>query len=157
MGLAWEGSRLGLGRSLEIRLDDVSFADAAGKRILSVPRAEVTVSLHEAVFGRVVLRTMEIDEAHIDLVRAADGSMLSEPAAPDTATAPAGTSPEVPTDAKPLLALLSELAQPAANDTSTTRTGPFSQLRLLQIHDAALVVVDRQSASTGRRRTPRSS
>ncbi len=148
VGLAWEGFRLGLGRSLEIRLDDVSFADAAGKAILNVPRVEITLSLHEAVFGRLVLRTMEIDGPHITLVRAADGSILSEPAKSGTATPPAETLPETPTDARSLLALLSELAQPAATDNSATRTGPFSQLRLLQIHDAALIVLDRKLGTT---------
>ena len=168
VGLAWEGFRLGLGRSLEIRLDDVSFADAAGKAILNVPRVEITLSLHEAVFGRVVLRTMEMDGAHITLVRAADGSILSEPTNPGAATAPAempsgvpigtppgtplatplGPPPGAPTDARSLLALLSEFAQPAATDNSATRTGTFSQLRLLQIHDAALVVLDRKLGTT---------
>ena len=172
VGLAWEGFRLGLGRSLDIRLTAVTFADAAGKQILSVPQAEITLSLHEAVFGRVVLRTLEIDQPRINLVRAADGSMLSEPVAPelpvpeptapDVGTSAANTSDSnapgantvgsaapVPTsDARSLLALFTELAKPAANDSSTTRTGTFSQLRLLQIHDAAIVVVDRQFGTT---------
>jgi hypothetical protein len=166
--LVWEGFRLGLDRPLDIRLDAVALADATGRQILTVPRAKVSLSLHGLLFGRTTLRALEIDQARINLVRAEDGTLavasgIVGPNAPGPATtepAPAesGTSgPNAPeptagsapiTDAKRLLALLTELARPPVNDRSATRIGPFSQLIRLRINDAALVVVDRQLGTT---------
>jgi hypothetical protein len=176
--LVWEGFRLGLERPLEIRLNAFAFADAAGRQILTVPRAEVSLSLHGLLFGRTTLRALEIDQARISLVRAEDGTIAiaSGMAAPGTAasgmpasgtggpattepvttesgtSAPGASEPTVGTtataDVKPLLALLTELAKPPVNDRSATRIGPFSQLLRLRIHDAALVVVDRQLGTT---------
>ncbi len=81
--LAWEGFRLGLNRSLDVRLTAVTFtlpptAAAAGKRIVMVPRAEISLSLHALLFGRITLRELEFDQAHINLVRTRDGSIVVE-------------------------------------------------------------------------------
>lgn len=81
--LAWEGFRLGLNRSLDVRLTAVTFtlpatADAAGKRILTVPRAEISLSLHALLFGRITVRELEIDQARINLIRTRDGSIVVE-------------------------------------------------------------------------------
>jgi hypothetical protein len=196
--LVWEGFRLGLERPLDIRLNAFAFADAAGRQILTVPRAEVSLSLHGLLFGRTTLRALEIDQARISLVRAEDGTIaiasgMAAPGVPASGTAASGTAasgtaatgtaasgmpasstrrpattepvttgsrtsapgalePTVGTtataDAKPLLALLTELAKPPVDDRSATRVGPFSQLLRLRIHDAALVVVDRQLGTT---------
>ncbi len=186
--LVWEGFRLGLERPLDIRLNAFAFADAAGRQILTVPRAEASLSLHGLLFGRTTLRALEIDQARISLVRAEDGTIaiasgMAAPGIPASGTAASGTAasgmpasgaggpattepvttesrtsapgalePTVGTtataDAKPLLALLTELAKPPVDDRSATRVGPFSQLLRLRIHDAALVVVDRQLGTT---------
>jgi hypothetical protein len=186
--LAWEGFRLGVGRSMDIRLTAFTFADATGRPILTVPRAEVSLSFHGLLLGRTTLRALEIDQAHVTLVRAADGSILStplstppsapgssepgadvltaaqpgagapsaaqpgagEPGAGEPGTGEVGTTAATAADAARLLALLNDLAQPPANDQSATRIGPFSQLLRLSIHDASLVVVDRQLGATWR-------
>jgi len=183
--LAWEGFRLGVGHSLDIRLTEFTFADPTGRRILTVPRAEISLSFHGLLLGRTTLRTLEIDQARISLVRAEDGSILStpgtsgtgvgeagvgeagvgqagvgepsaaqpgagEPGAGEPGAGEVGTSTATAADVARLLALLRDLAQPPANDQSATRIGPFSQLLRLSIHDASVVVVDRQLGATWR-------
>jgi hypothetical protein len=156
--LAWEGFRLGLDRPLDVRLNRVTFDDAAGRRILTVPRAELLLSLNGLLFGRTTLRALELDQARISLVRAADGSIGlgpvvsepggGEPGGGEPGAGEPGAGAAAAADAKLLLALLTELAKPPASDRSTTNIGPFSQLRRLRIHDAALEVVDRQLGTT---------
>jgi hypothetical protein len=173
--LAWEGFRLGVGRSLDLRLTEFTFAGPTGRRILTVPRAEISLSFHGLLLGRTTLRTLEIDQARISLVRAADGSILStpgpsssiagdsntgqpsaaqpgagEPGAGEPGAGEVATTTATAADVARLLALLRDLAQPPANDQSATRIGPFSQLLRLNIHDASLVVADRQLGATWR-------
>jgi hypothetical protein len=178
--LAWEGFRLGVGHSLDIRLTEFSFADPTGRRILIVPRAEISLSFHGLLLGRTTLRSLEVDQPRISLVRAVDGSILSasgksdssagdsnagdsntgqpsaaqpgagEPGAGEPGAGEVATSTATAADVARLLALLRDLAQPPANDQSATRIGPFSQLLRLSIHDASLVVVDRQLGATWR-------
>lgn len=137
VALAWEGFRLGVDRPLDIRLSGVAFTDPAGRPILTVPTAEISLSLHNLLLGRIAPRALEIDGAHVSLVRTANGSLAGE----------AGTA-EAATNAGPLLALLTELARPPATDRSSPRASRFSQLRRVRIHDAALVVVDHQLGVT---------
>ncbi len=153
--LAWEGFRLGVDRPLDIRLTAFTFTDAAGGQILTVPRAEISLSLYDLLFGRITLRALEIDEARISLVRAADGSLLSatgasEPGGGEPGAGEAGAGPATAADTGKLLALLTELAKPPTNDQSTAGIAEFSQVRRLRIHDASLVVVDRQLGATWR-------
>jgi hypothetical protein len=173
--LAWEGFRLGVGRSLDIRLTEFTFAGPTGRRILTVPRAEISLSFHGLLLGRTTLRTLEIDQARINLVRAEDGSIRStpgtsgtgaadsntgepsaaqpgagEPGAGEPGAGEVATSTATAADVARLLALLRDLAQPPANDQSATRIGPFSQLLRLNIHDASLVMEDRQLGATWR-------
>ena len=183
--LAWEGFRLGVGRSLDIRLTEFTVVDPTGRRILTVPRAEISLSFHGLLLGRTTLRSLEIDQARINLVRAEDGSIRSTPGTPGPGTSDSsagdssareagigqpsaaqpgagepgagepgagqvGASTATAADVASLLALLRDLAQPPANDQSATRIGPFSQLLRLSIHDASLVVADRQLGATWR-------
>lgn len=138
--LAWEGFRLGVDRPLDIQLRDVVFADTDGTQLLTVPRAEVSLSLHLLLLGRIVPRALEIDQPHITLIRAADGAITvaSGPAAADVA----------PANASPLLAIVTELARPPVTDRSSTRTGPLSQLMRLRIHDASVQLADQQFGMT---------
>jgi len=139
-GLAWEGFRLGVDRPLDIQLRDVTFADTDGTQLLTVPRAEVSLSLHLLLVGRIVLRALEIDQPRVTLIRAADGSI--------TAAAGPATTDIAPANATPLLAIMTELARPPATDRSATRTGPLSQLMHLRIHDASVQVGDQQFGMT---------
>lgn len=138
--LAWEGFRLGVDRPLDIQLRDVSFADTDGTQLLTVPRAEVSLSLHLLLLGRIVPRALEIDQPRIALIRAADGSIT-------VASGPA-TADVAPANATPLLAIMTELARPPATDRSLPRASPLSQLMRLRIHDAAVQVVDQQFGMT---------
>jgi hypothetical protein len=188
--LVWEGFRLGVDRSLDVRLTAVtltqdtgaqdagpqstvtqgagtqSIGDAAGRQIVTVPRAEISLSLHALLFGRITLRALEIDQGRINLIRTKEGSIVIKAGAPPpnvpapnvlapNAPAPDALTPDILTqgagaaeETKPLLALLTELARPPATDRNATRIGPYSQLRRLRIHDATLVVEDRQLGTT---------
>lgn len=136
--LAWEGFRLGVDRPLDIQLRDVGFADADGRPLLTVPRAEVSLSLHGLLLGRIVPRALEIDRPHITLTRTTDGSISAASTAADATGA----------NATPLLAILTELARPPATDRSEARSGLLSQLIHLRIHDATVQLIDQQFGVT---------
>ena len=73
--LAWEGFTKGVDRPLDLRLTDVTVTDQSGRRRINIPRAEVSISLYELLFGRVVPRAVELDEPQLTLVRAKDGAI----------------------------------------------------------------------------------
>lgn len=143
VSLAWEGFSRGVERPLDLRVTNVVIADQAGVRRMSVPRADVTVSLYELLRGRIALRTVEVDGARLTVVRAADGALnidLGDQTEPDTAPSP---------DATPMADLLSELAQPARTDRDRTNT-LIGQLREVRVRDARVTVVDRDLGLTWR-------
>ncbi len=84
--LVWEGFRLGLERPLDIRLDAFAIADATGRQILTVPSAEISLSLYGLLFGRTTLRALEIDQARISLVRTEDGAITVASGVPEPNT-----------------------------------------------------------------------
>lgn len=135
--LAWEGFRLGVDRPLDIRLRGVSFAGPNGRQVFVVPAAEVSLSLHSLLLGRIMPRALEIDQPRVSLARAANGSLVGEPGAAEAATDPG-----------PLLALLTELARPPTTEQGAPRASPLSELRRVRIHDAALEVRDHQLGVT---------
>jgi AsmA-like C-terminal region/Protein of unknown function len=151
VALTWEGFRLGVDRPLGLHLTNVTVADPAGKQRLDVPSAEVSLSLRALLRGRIQPRAVEMDGSRLTLLRAADGTLsldlgsLTE--ASDAAAAPAG--PATDTQA-PIGALLAELAQPASGDLDRSRNTLSSQLRLLRIRHARVVVIDRQLGVTWR-------
>jgi len=176
--LAWEGFRLGVDRPVDIRLTAVTLTRALGTPtagisgaetpIFAIPNAEISVSLHALLFGRITPRALELDQPRISLVRTTEGAIVVEPSTPapdagEPAGAPPGQTPsgstpsgiaepsrgpDVAAAAGPLIALLTELANPPANDNSPTRIGPFSQLRRLRIRGGSVVVADRQLGVT---------
>ena len=64
--LAWEGFRMGVDRPLDLRLTDVTVIDQAGGRRMNIPRAEVSLSIYELLFGRVVPRAVDVGCAAAD-------------------------------------------------------------------------------------------
>ena len=142
VALAWEGFRLGVDRPFDFRLTEVTITDEAGRRRVDIPRAEVSLSLHELLLGRVMPRAVELDEPRLSLVRAADGTLslglgsLAEAAGPETAT--------------PVTGLLAELARPPASDRGVPRQALFSQLRRVRVRDAQVAIVDRRVGLTMR-------
>jgi len=140
VALAWEGFRLGVDRPFDFRLTEVTVTDRAGQRRVDIPRAEVSLSLHELLLGRLMPRAVELDEPRLTLVRAADGTLslglgsLAEAAGPDAAA--------------PVTGLLAELARPPASDRGAPREALFSQLRRVRIRDAQVAIVDRRIGLT---------
>ncbi len=143
VALAWEGFSRGVERPLDLRVTNVVITDPAGTRRMSIPRADVSLSLYELLLGRVALRTVEVDGARLTVVRAADGALnidLGDQTEPDTTPSP---------NATPMADLLSELAQPARTDRDRTNT-LIGQLREVRVRDARVTVVDRNLGVTWR-------
>ena len=103
------GSREGVDRPLDLRLTDVTVTDQSGGRRLNIPRAEVSLSFYELLFGRVVPRAVELDEPQLTLVRANDGRL-------NLGLGNLADSGEPVRGGTPLADLLAELARPAGSD-----------------------------------------
>ena len=105
VALAWEGFHGGLGAPLDLRLADVAVRNAAGRRLMAVPRAAVTLSLPALLRLRLVPRTVAIDRPRILLRRTARGTIgldvgTAPPGAPEAGAAPAAApSPAAPPSA----------------------------------------------------------
>ena len=145
--LAWEGFTGGVDRPLDIRVHDLVATDAAGKRIASIPRAEVSLVPHLLLLGRIVPRAIEVDSARLRVTRAADGSVtLDLGSLPEPAGQPAGAAPAMASGVP--AGLLRELARPAAGDQPGARSSTWSQLRNVRIRDATIDVTDAQLGAT---------
>ncbi len=146
--LAWEGFSKGVDRPLDLRLTGITAIDQTGMRRVSIPRAEVSLSIYELLFGRIVPRAVILDEPQLTLLRAADGTLSLDLGSPTEA----GNNAE-PVSAKgsaPIADLLAQLARPPASDRARSPNTLFGQLRSVRIHDARLAVVDRQLGVTWR-------
>src|SRR3954471_23277367 len=75
VALTWEGFRLGVDRPLDLRLTNVTVTDQSGARRMTIPRAEVSLSLHELLLGRLEPRAVELDAPQLTVVRSADGTL----------------------------------------------------------------------------------
>lgn len=152
VALTWEGFRQGVDRPLDLRLTNVTVTDQTGVRRMDIPRAEVSLSLHELLLGRVQPRAVELDAPRLTLLRSADGTLSLDLGSLAEVTDSGIASPAEPVSGTPtpIAALLAELAQPAASDRDRGRNTLSSQLRLLRIRDARVVVVDRQLGVTWR-------
>jgi AsmA-like C-terminal region/Protein of unknown function len=146
VALAWEGFRLGVDRPLDLRVTNLTVTDQSGNRRMAIPRAEVSLSLYELLFGRVAPRAVEVDGAQLTLLRAADGTLsldlgsLTEATdSGEPTTTESGTA-----EPTPITGLLAELARPPTNDRGRSDKSLFSQLLVLRIHDARALLVDRQ-------------
>ena len=152
VALTWEGFRLGVDRPLDLRATNVTVTDQTGRQRLDIPRAEISLSLRALLRGRIEPRAVEMDGPRLTVLRAADGALSLDLGSLTEASDSGIPSPAEPTSATqaPINALLAELAQPAANDRDGNRNTLLSQLRLLRIRDARVVVVDRQLGITWR-------
>jgi hypothetical protein len=152
--LAWEGFSEGVDRPLDLRMRDIAVTDGSGTRLLSIPSAEVSLSLAGLLFGRIEPRGIEIDHARIRVYRSATGEVsldvgsLSQGGEADTAPSPTPAD-EAPSGIGLSAALLGEFARPAGSDLGAEHSR-FRQLRRVRIVDAAMVVVDRQLQATWR-------
>ena len=146
--LAWEGFRMGADRPLELLLTNVRVVDPAGVRRMNIPQAEVSLSIYQLLFGRVVPRAVTLDSPQITLIRAADGT-LSLDLGSLTETADSG-EPASEAQATPVADLLAELAQPPGNDRARGSDALLGQLRLVRVHDGRAALIDRQLGVTWR-------
>lgn len=145
VALAWEGFRRGVDRPLELRVTDVTVIDSNGGRRMTVPSAEVSLSLRDLLRGRVALRAVTVDRPRLNVIRAEDGTLsldigsLAEATDTEQSAQPAG--------ATPIADVLAELARPIGEE----RAGEgslFGLLRSVRVHDARVDVVDRQLGAT---------
>jgi hypothetical protein len=158
--LVWEGWRRGVDQPLDIRVRDTTAVAPDGTVIAENPAARIDLSPGWLLLGRVVPRVIEMDGARLRVLRAADGQVsldlgtladVSEDAPEHPPSNPAAPRPASPFDI-----FLTDLARPPQSDTSRLaglRLGaatfaqglvPISQLRRVRIHDARVVVIDRQ-------------
>jgi hypothetical protein len=141
--LAWEGFRRGVDRPLDLRLTDVAVVDQAGSRLIDIPRAEVSLSLHELLLGRPVPRSVTLDGLQLILQRSTEGAL-----ALDLGNL-AGTSESRPAGpGTPMTDVLGELARPVGSDQGQGAAALLGQLRAVRVYDARLTVVDRQLGIT---------
>ncbi|HEY8289638.1 MAG TPA: hypothetical protein VIG49_10230, partial [Acetobacteraceae bacterium] len=73
--LAWEGFRLGVDRPLDLRLTGIVLTDAGGQTVMTLPHGALSLSLRSLLVGRIVPRSVELDDARLILLRAEDGSI----------------------------------------------------------------------------------
>jgi hypothetical protein len=147
--LAWEGFSKGVDRPLDLRLQAVNVTDASGARLISVPNAEVSLSILGLLFGRIEPRGIEIDNASVKVFRSATGDISLDlgTLAEATDTPDQAAVPDTPGIGLP--ALVSEFGKPATNDLSAMHSR-FGQLRRVRIENASVVVVDHQLQATWR-------
>ncbi len=150
--LAWEGFRMGVDRPLDLRLTDVTVTDQTGQRRLSIPRAEVSLSMYELLFLRLVPRAVTLDSPRLGVVRSADGTISLDLGGAAEATDNPEPAPEPSTwaHATPLADLLAELAKPPRNDRTRGLEPLLGQLRVVRVHDATVSVIDRRLGVTWR-------
>jgi hypothetical protein len=146
--LAWEGFLRGVDRPLDLRLTDVAVLDETGGRLMNIPRAEVSLSLYELLFGRIVPRAVEVDAPQLTLIRAEDGTLSLDLGS--LVAAPDGSEPGPSGRMAPAADLLAELSHPPSNDRARSANALLGQLRRVRIHDARFVVLDRQLGVTWR-------
>ena len=140
VALGWEGFHGGLGLPLVLVLRDVTLTDAAGVNRVSLPRADVALSVPALLHLRLAPRAVLLDRARVVLRRQRDGALDVGFGDSAGATTPGGL----------LAPLLAALARPPAAISGPTRFGPLSQLRLVEIRHATVLVIDDASASLWR-------
>ncbi len=143
-GLAWEGFHAGLNSPLDIRVTGIELRRPDGSVQLAVPRAELTLSVTALLRGRLAPRTLLVEQPSLIAQRAADGTLRFTTGG-DAHTRSAPIQLPATTD---LEGAFAELARPPANDTSRGRGNVLSQVRLLRIQDASLVLHDDQLGVT---------
>jgi hypothetical protein len=150
VALTWEGFRLGVDRPLDLRVTNATVIDQAGGRRVNIPRAEVSLSLYELMFGRIAPRAVEVDGPQFTLLRASDGTLSLDlgSLAEATDSGEPTSGGQVATGRSTVAGLLAVLARPPVSDRDRNQNSLFSQLRTVRIRDARVVVIDRQLGVT---------
>jgi hypothetical protein len=147
--LAWEGFSAGVERPIDIRLNDIVVTDAAGQRIATVPRAEVSLAAGWLILGKIVPSAVEIDDARLVVMRDANGGISLD--APDASrtdpSSHAGTdAPQAP--AAFSAGMLRDLLLAPAAHANAKAFGRASLLRHAHIINSNVTVIDRQIGLT---------
>lgn len=137
--LTWEGFQHGLSSPIDLRLTDITLTDItpaapdAPPRI-TIPRADLLLSVRHMLRLRIAPTAIEIDGPRLTLVRARDG----------TITVDLGTLTEA-ADAPPadhagpdLKDILKELSEPITSDA----TDLYGHLRVVRVRGAAIAIQD---------------
>jgi hypothetical protein len=146
--LAWEGFNKGVDRPLDLRLTNIAVVDVKGTSRARIPRAEVSLSLGWLLLGRVVPRAIEVDGALLRAMRAQDGAVRLDLGSLDESAAsgpnqPGNQAADQQAPAETWSSLLTELSLPPQTDQGD-RASRWSQLRRINIRDAAVRVDDQQ-------------
>jgi hypothetical protein len=137
--LVWEGFRDGVDRPVDLRLTDITIADTAGRRLAWVPAGEVSLSIYELAFGRLVPRAVELDGAGLRLLRRSDGTV-----ALDSDGAASGSSDAMPSQPGADFADLLRVLALAPHTDQVSSRSRWGQIRRIRIRNASLSVDDRR-------------
>lgn len=141
--LAWEGFNHGLDRPVDLHLRGIAVVDAAGRKLLEVPRAAMTISVSGLLIGRVVPRAVELDGVRLTVTRGTDDKIgidvgdLTE------------TNDTPQPDGMRFDPALAELMQPTGGDW-LLGGHMFTQLRHVRLTDIGIRIVDRKLGVTWR-------
>ncbi|MGC8475787.1 MAG: DUF3971 domain-containing protein, partial [Acetobacteraceae bacterium] len=135
VALGWEGFQGGLGLPLVLVLRDVTVTDAAGVGRVSLKRADVALSVPALLRLRLAPRGVLLEGPRLVLRRRRDGA-LDVGFGTGVGAAPG--------------ALMAELARPPAAVAGPARFGPLSQLRVVLIRDATVLLIDDASGTLWR-------
>lgn len=132
LALVWEGFHRGADLPLDIRVENLVIADATGRHLAEAPAAHVTFSPAGLVMGRLIPRTIEIDNTHVSITRDEAGAIgIGSQTGGDTG----GFDPAP---------LLRQLFSPAGGDRSA-RWGMLEQVQRVHIRDSGITFHDQKS------------
>lgn len=146
VALAWEGFHKGVDRPLDLRLRDIAVVDEAGRPLVEIPSAYLSVSLRGLLLGRIVPRAVDLDGPRLTFMRAADGTVSLDLGALHETTDPLDQSVGEPSRLPSVPEILRELAQPQADRPAGVTI--INQLRTVAVRNAVVTVVDRQLGTT---------
>ncbi len=142
--LAWEGFRAGIESPLDLVLADAVLTSGDGSGRVTIPRAEVSLSVPALLLGRIVPRRIVIEAPRLHLVLGKTGGLQLSFGERRAAAAPS------PGTARLAGEVLDQLAAPPGNDRgeAAERFPALSELSTLAIRDADLTVVDQELGVT---------
>ena len=138
LALAWEGFHKGVDYPLDLRVSGIELSDPAGHGLATAPDAHLTLSLAGLILGRIVPRTIEVDQAQVALTRENDGAI-------DVGPEPNGSdAPSTGGDSFEVRQIWEQLRHPATTDHGQSRR-LMDQIQRAHFHDTRVTLRDRVS------------
>ncbi|MBV9248884.1 MAG: hypothetical protein JO227_06515, partial [Acetobacteraceae bacterium] len=134
--LAWEGFRHGVNRPLDLRLSDLRITDSTGAQTLTIPRAEISLSLRALLRGRLRPSAIELDGPKLVLRREPDGAIKIDLGGSEGSDSSSNLTDWIAAD----------MARPPSINGAGDEW--WSEIRLLRVRGAALTIVDRPTGAT---------